>query len=200
MVGTTGSGKSQLSRALFLTVPAPRLVIDPSDSTLTTIPGAVTFSDPARPTNAAGENWRIAATARFVPTDPDDRDAYGALYAWCWAHFPRYVWVDEASFVFPSRGAAKQARRLLIAGRKRQLGHLACHTRPREIDRNLIALASHVFIFELPNPDDVAHVAQMAGIPAALLEAELARLPHHGFLWWNARARTLTACPPLKVR
>src|SRR5574343_1174051 len=83
LTGTTSSGKSTLAKALYLASPARRrLVIDPVGSDLTVVPGTVTFSDPNRATNRAGENWRQAAHARYLPADPDDLDAYGALYRW----------------------------------------------------------------------------------------------------------------------
>jgi hypothetical protein len=78
------------------------------------------------------------------------------------------------------------------------LGHAACHTRPRDVDRNLIAQAQHVLVFDLPNPDDRRHLAELAGVQPAVLEAAMARLEPYGFLWWDQRARRLRACPPLR--
>lgn len=187
-----------MARRLFLSTPAPRLVVDPNDSSLTAIAGAVTFSDASRPTNERGEAWRTAATARFVPDDPADRAAYNELYRWVWAHFPRYLWLDEAADAAPANGCPALVRRVIQQGAKRSLGHLACHTRPRELARNLIAQAQHVFVFELPNPDDRDHIARIAGIPREVIEAELGRLEPHGFLWWQQAERRLTVCRPLR--
>lgn len=191
VTGATGTGKSTLSRRLFLSAEAPRLVVDPADSELTAVPGAVTFSDPRRPPRAD--------TARFVPRDPADRDAYDAVYRWAWEHFPRYVWLDEAAQAAPAQGYPRWLNTYVVQGRKRGLGHLTCHTRPREVARNLIAQAAHLVCFDLPLPDDRRHVAELVGLPPATLDAELARLPRRGFLWWDAGARQLTACPPLDV-
>ena len=153
LCGTTSSGKSTLARKLFLNSPAPRLVIDPVGSDLTHIPGCVTFSDPRRSTNSRGENWRDAATARFIPDDPDDDDLYSAVYRWAFAHAPRWVWLDEAEMVLPSTGKQRAGRRFLIQGRKLPTGHLACNPRPVNVDRNLIAQAAHVFVFSTPDRD-----------------------------------------------
>lgn len=153
------------------------------------VPGAVTFRDPLRPP--------AAPTTRFVPTDPYDMDAYDALYRAMFASFPRYVWADEAGIVLPVAGVPKGARILLVQGRKRSIGHLALHTRPREVDSNLIAQAAHVAVFDLPNPDDRKRVAELCGIPPRELDGMVAGLPEHGFLWWAQRDRALTICAPL---
>ncbi len=189
MTGATSTGKSHLARQLFRTAAAPRLVIDPADSDLTMVPGARTYRDPMRPPDAP--------TIRFVPDDPGDLDAYDAVYRWAFNHFPRYVWVDEAGIVLPVHKVPRWARTLLVQGRKREIGHLALHTRPREVDPNLIAQAAHLAVFDLPNPDDRRRIAELAGIPPRDLDAMIAGLPEHGFLWWNQRARLLTVCDPL---
>lgn len=159
---------------------------------MTDLPGAVPFSDPLRPP-------RDAATARFVPLDPADRDAYDAVYRWAFESYPRYVWLDEAGQAAPAQGPQRGwLNTYLVQGRKRSLGHLACHTRPREVNRNLIAQAAHVLIFDTPNPDDRRHLADLVGLPVADLEAALFALPKFGFLWWNGD--TLTECPPLSLK
>ncbi len=195
LVGATRTGKSHLARRLFLSAAAPRLVIDPADSKLTEIPGAVTFSDPTRASNDAGEYWTQAANARFVPSDPEDRDAYDAVYSWAFARYPRMVWCDEAGMVLPASGYPKRANAYVVQGAKRMLGHIACHTRPVEIARNLIAQAQHIFIFDLPHPADRATIAEVAGIDRATLEGHMAVLGKWEFLWWSQLDRQLTICP-----
>jgi len=158
----------------------------------------VTFSDPSRSTNRSGENWREAATARFLPNDPDDLDAYNAVYRWAFDHFPRWVWCDEAGIVLPVRKCPPAGRRYIVQGSKRELGHLACHTRPREVDRSLIANAAHVIAFDLPNPDDRKHVADLCGIPPAQFDHAMRSLGPREFVWWNVGARRLISCPALR--
>lgn len=191
MTGKTRSGKSLLARTVFLSAAAPRLIIDPADSDLTDVPGAVTFRDAKRPP-------ADAATARFVPRDPADRNEYDLVYRWAFERYPRFVWLDEAGQAAPAQGGSRWLNTYLVQGAKRSLGHIACHGRPREINRNLIGSASHVLIFELPNPDDRRHLADLVGLPVAELEADLFALPPHGFLWWDSE--TLWSCPPLRVK
>ena len=199
LTGMTGSGKSTLAKALFLSTPAPRLVIDPADSDLTNIPGAVTFTNPRQRLNAAGEDWRQAAVARFVPDDPDDLQGYSDVYRWAYAQGrPRYIWCDEAGIVLPSSGGNPGGRKVLLAGRKIPIGHLGCHTRPRNMDRDLIAQASHVFVFRTPGAPDRRYLAENMGVDLGRFEAGHAALEDHGCLWWNTRAGTLTILDPLR--
>jgi hypothetical protein len=202
VTGITRSGKSSLARALTLASKTRRLIIDPADdvSGVTSIAGEVVFSDPLRRLNSRGEDWHAAAWARFVPTDPFDLEVYDALYRWAFHAGPRMIWCDEAGMVMPARRASPAVRRYLVQGAKRGLGHIACHTRPREVDPNLLALSAHLVVFDLPNPADVAHVAQACGLPAGELQAELRRLEPHGFVWVDRAAKTMFVNPPLRSR
>jgi DNA helicase HerA-like ATPase len=165
-------------------------VIDPSDSELLAgIPGQVTFHDPHQVPDAD--------TARFVPRDPGDRDTYEALYRWVFEHFPRYVLLDEAGIAAPANGSPPWVRTVVIQGRKRSIGHVACHTRPREVDKNLIAQAQHVLVFGCVDPDDRKHLAAQIGLPADELTTALAELDPFEYLWWRQRERVLMHCPAL---
>lgn len=204
IVGYTGSGKSTLARSIFGTVQGPRFIIDPSDSSLTADVArfGATVHGPPDPEAVAAQLDEHAAldTIRYVPNDPTDRAEYDAVYRWLFDHFPRFTWLDEAGLAAPARRAPNMVTRYLVQGRKRQLGHLACHTRPREVSRNLIAQSQHVALFALPNPDDRDHVASAVGLTPSTLEQHMGELEPHGFLWWNVRTRDLTLCPPLDVQ
>jgi hypothetical protein len=87
---------------------------------------------------------------------------------------------------------------LIVQGRKRMIGHYACHTRPREVEPNLIAQAAHVFVFDTPNPDDRKRLADLMGVDPGQFDELVGGLPEYGFLWLDRRAKTLTECPPLR--
>lgn len=210
IVGRTGSGKSHAARSMFLSAAAPRLVVDPNASDLTAVPGAVTVPRApararlARATDAAMVRAELdqaaeqhADTIRYVPADPFAAEEYQAVYAWAFEHAPRFVWTDEAGIVAPANGSPKAFRRYLVQGRKRQLGHLACHTRPLEMDRNIIAQANHVLLFDLPHPDDRVLTARLMGVPTGELSGALDALGDFEFLWFDVARKELTHCPAL---
>ena len=210
IVGRTGSGKSHAARSLFLSAAEPRLVVDPNASTLTDVPGAVTVpraparASLARTTDArtvrAELAWALeqgAGTIRYVPADPFSADEYHAVYAWAFDNAPRFTWTDEAGIVAPANGSPKAFRRYLVQGRKRMLGHLACHTRPLEFDRNILSQANHVLLFDLPHPQDRKLVSELTSVPPRLLDSALEDLDEFEFLWFDVATKHLTHCPAL---
>lgn len=190
LVGLTGSGKSELARLLARSAARYAgpdaglvLIIDPAGSDTTRLPGAVTFHDPHRPTNSKGEDWTRAGIARYVPTDPLDLDAYHQLYRVAWslrteAGQPRpvWIWLDEAGIPMPAHGAPAGGRRYVVQGRKRALGQLAAHTRPRDIDKYVVGQAAWWIVFFTPDPDDRAFLAKKAGITVPAFEELHAQL------------------------
>lgn len=191
ILGRSGSGKSTLARALFLSAAAPRLVIDPADSELTAIPGAVTFHDARR------IPWADGATLRFVPRHSDDRAGYEALYRGILAHGRVYVWLDEPEDAAPATGYPKAGKSAVVRGRKLWIGHQTCATEPVNIAVHLKRNADHVFGFDLPLEDDRKHIARAIGVPLEVIEAAQAALDPFGFWWFDRRARELTICPPV---
>lgn len=199
VVGDTGSGKSELAKQLFLATPlmtpsgkrARRIIIDPADSSLTATAADITFNDPKRVPDCA--------TARFVPKDPDDKEAYNTLYRWVFDRFPAYVWLDEANIAAPVNGYPKWANTYVVQGRKRGLGHLACDTRPRGVCKNFIAQAQHVFIFALATTDDRKYLAENIGVSFSQLEELMQALPEYGFIHYDRRSKTLFVCDPLDL-
>jgi hypothetical protein len=172
-------------------------VIDPTDSSLLgSIPGTETFRDPGE---LHTDRVRDAATARFVPADPYDPDAYDAVYRFVFEHFPRYVLLDEAAFAAPASGPPRWVRSVMIQGAKRMIGHVVCHTRPREVDKNVIAQAQHVLVFGCVDPEDRKHLAGQIGVPLGVLDDALAQLVPRGFLWWQQLERELVICPPFEA-
>lgn len=168
-------------------------MVDPSHSDLFDfIPAEATFSDPRR--------WPDAATRRFIPRDPGDLDTYDELYRQLYTrHFPQFVLCDEIGMVAPAKGSPRWVRTVYVQGRKRSIGHWGCHTRPREVDPNAIAQAQHVFVADLPNPDDRRRIAELADVPPDTLNGLLQQLQEFGFLWIKRRPpRQIVVCPPLR--
>lgn len=223
-VGPTGCGKSTVVDGLFASLDGlgRRLVIDPADSQATLVPGAKTVNGPdndrladdvvIRQVMTALEQQRDAATLRFVPGDPARWSEYEGAYRWALERSPVFVWLDEAFYAMPSQGKMPPAaRRYLIWGRKYQAGHMACHTRPVEIDRNLLVQAAHVLTWRQPLRDDLKVLAEQFGMDprdlwALMAELEPARLPDGtahptatGFLWFDRRRNEVTIQPPAEL-
>lgn len=185
ILGRTGTGKSRLARALAESIRrhtgdrARQVILDPVGATMCELPGAVTVRRPVLLDKALEQS----AVVRLVPVDPYDLNVWGEAYRWAWDRGPSHVWCDEAGFILPARGAPRSGLRFLTQGRKFQMGHLACHTRPRDIARDLIAQAEHLAVFDLPNPDDVAHVADVFGMRRLELDDAIRALGPFEFLW-----------------
>lgn len=208
IVGATGSGKSVLARALFESAAGVRLVVDPAGSSGTKLPGCATVIGPESPNlrgsalvrevyarlTAAAEG---AATVRYVPYLPDRLPEYDAVYRWAFDRPPMFVWADEMGSIAPAHGTPPQVRRFLTQGRKRELGHLGCHTRPREVNANMIGQSQHLAVFRLDRPDDLRYIAESIGEDHRDLAARLRALPEHGFLWRDQRRGTTVECDPL---
>lgn len=197
LCGTTGEGKSLLSRSLFQAAPAPKVVVDPVGSSMTAEIGPmVTFRDPTRLPDAA--------VTRFVPYDPQDLDAYEVLHQRLWARLKRavaagdsrwwslWMWWDEAGMVMPVHKAPPSAVSMVVTGRKWNIGGAACHTRPREVHRQVPAQSQHAVIFGLGLDEDRAYVAGQCSISKAELDQVLDELPSGpGCVWWELCSRTL---------
>ena len=116
VTGASDTGKSVIARTIFETVTGHKGIIDPTDSELTDVPGAVVFRDPLA-VDLTLHLWR------FVPIDPEDRDAYDALYGRVnRLPGPFFIWDDECRFSCPSSGGAPGPRTYLATKRKRQMG------------------------------------------------------------------------------
>jgi hypothetical protein len=194
LVGETGTGKSHLLRALLLSTSGRRLVLDPGDSdVLDHLPGGVTFHDPKR--------WPdVGALARFVPPDPLDLDAYDELYRRAFALGRTLVACDEMGLVMPSQAQVpRNAMTYVIAGRKRECGHLGCHTRPVDVSPKATSVVQHVFAFRLPLPEDRRRIGAIAGVEPRTIDQLQPELGEHGFMWVDRRAARVTLCPPLTV-
>lgn len=209
LVGHTGCGKSTVARMIAQGYDGPLLIIDPADSTITDLPGARQVRGPAArglrdqdvhdQVVAALEAAAEARVIRWVPGEADRLSEYDAVYRWAFGRrYPGLVWLDEAGIAAPANGCPRAVTTYLVQGRKRRLAHLACHTRPREISRNLIAQAQHVLVWNLPNPDDVKAVADQAGIPAAELAERLRQLPEHGYVYFDQRTHQLVDIEPVR--
>jgi len=191
VVGMTESGKSWIARQIFLAAAGPKLVIDPTDSEICDVPGAVVARDPERVDLSA-------PVSRFVPRDPCDLKAYDTLYGRINAlPGPFYVWDDECRFSMPANGTPPQARTYVITKRKRQMGWLGCNTRALDLFKECKGAARHIISTEMGSTDDREDLAKYLSIRPGEMDAIYSELEPFGFWWFTRRDRTVTVCPPI---
>lgn len=179
-------------------------------SDMTTLPGVVDFSDPTQLAAKVAEAEEQGGNVRYLARDPYDLDQWDPLYDGILS-LPgnAYVWCDEAGVVFPSSGTPKRARGCVIHLRKYGKGHLACHTRPVEIDRNLRAQSRWWAVFFTPHEADqdtlaaglgCRNRAEFAGYMAELQTTVSPDGVPHGFLWCQTDRfpPTIIISPPLE--
>jgi hypothetical protein len=194
LTGYTGCGKSTLGVWLLSRCPPLRVIIDPSGSAVTDIPGVWSTADPTATT------WPDEAhTVRFVPERSLDLAAYDRIYralgdglkAGRWPHVT--VLCDEAESVMPANRCPPEASQFVFAGRKWGTGHIACSTRPYNVAVALKSNLSAAALFVLPERRDRETIAGNLGIPLAQLEELWKALPPQSksFLWWEQETRSI---------
>lgn len=172
----------------------PKGIIDPTDSELCAADRPPVWRDPLA-VDLTAPTWR------FVPTDPEDRDAYDALYGRInRLPGPMWIWDDECRFSVPATGCPPAAKTYIVTKRKREMGWCAANTRPLGVYREAKGSAKHILSTMLYGRDEREELARHMSLPLVTLEgayAELATMGLGAFLWWHVRTRELQLCPPL---
>lgn len=200
--GRTGTGKSVLAHFLFRTLPVRlptdsnpkafwRIAIDITDSI---VDDSLTFSDPN------DIPWGESASLRFLPTDirslTQDVDD---LYTNAFFHGSCWLWLDEANEVSSAHATIPGLRKVLLQGRKEQVGNCAVTPRPVDINKSIITQSEHLFLFPLTDVDDRNRVAKSIGMDPDTFDQVMGSLPPFGYLWFDVRSGTVFSMPPLSV-
>lgn len=197
--GMTGSGKSVLAHYLFRSVPNRlptdknpmgfwRMIIDVTDSV---IDDSLTFYDPrAIP-------WDEAASLRFVPDIANLEENINAVYEEIMNHGSCWVWLDEANEVSSAHRTIVGLRRILLQGRKFQIGNVSVTPRPVDITKSITTQSEHHFIFTLIETDDRKRVAKNIGLELEEFDAVMETLEPFGYLWFSIRDKTVYEMPAL---
>lgn len=96
------------------------------------------------------------------------------VYAWG----NRFLFVDEADQVMPSRAIGPAAKELVDLGRHRNIGLLCVTRRIADLDKCPVAQANKLFIFKTTLPQDIEY---LRGFVAEAPQAKL--LEGHRFLY-----------------
>jgi hypothetical protein len=199
--GRTGTGKSILAHYLYRSVPVPHdkeetafpfwvICIDVSDSVWD---DALTFTDP---TNIP---WDQSYRLRFVPDVEVLESAIDTLYQNIILHGNCWVWLDEANEVSTAHRTIIGLRKVLLRGRKEQIGHCSATPRPADISRSILSQADHFFMFALSDPDDRLKLAKRVNMTLEEFDYRIASLPEFGYLWYDVRQGVVYEMPPLPL-
>lgn len=202
-VGRKGSGKSAAARMLYGHWPgADRVVIDVNGDAdpgpdAKRISGDPPAKLPEREHGQPVNLWYVADPMRATYRDDLDRAVRLAL-------FPRdrrtVLWVDEIGEVTQVNKTPPHLRTLLQQSRHFNASAILCGPRPVNIDSLCIAQADRVLIFDLPNPNDRARVADVIGWPPGAFDDACRQVRREGrfwFLMYVAAEHELYLCPPL---
>lgn len=211
--GRKGSGKSVLARRFFDAYPYDRLVIDPTgDVREGLVETGVKFVDLTEPmptrfpraadTSHLDQTSDEPMTAVYVPDmgSAEAEDEMDRALGLGLRNGRTAVWVDEIGTLTSNGRTPPNLRRALHHGRHSQLTLIMCGPRPKDIDPLCVSQADHVFTFDTPNPMDRKRLAENLGWPPALFDDAVRQLGPHEYLWFDARAHTLTWMPKLPPR
>lgn len=200
--GRTGTGKSVLAHFLFRTIPVRlptksnqnafwRIAIDITDSI---VDDALTFADPN------DIPWGESPSLRFLPTDistlTQDVDT---LYTNVFFHGNCWVWLDEANEVSSAHSTIPGLRKVLLQGRKEQVGQCSVTPRPVDINKSIVTQSEHLFLFPLTDIDDRNRVSKNIGMDPEEFDTVMGSLPPYGYLWFDVRSGTVFSMPPLPL-
>ena len=190
IIGSTGSGKSELARHLFEAARCRRVLVDSKRTW--TIPGV-------QPVSALSQIDWTAAVIHVQPPGWRDRGYSDELYGQILRRLRHaLVWTDEAYGVSSSGWPGSSVDAFQATGRELELGHLACMQRPVHAAVTLATEAEHVFLFPpLKRNDLETALGGLSFVDTAEVERLCADVPRYGYLWLNARDRDLQIGDPL---
>lgn len=184
----TGTGKSELARALWIGQRDPRICIDVKNDLGERLPGIPTIDAPSEVLDSP--------IVRAVPPDPSDERWYDAIYTAAFNQGDTLIWLDEANEVTKPNYVPKSIRKYVLQGRSRGCGHMACTPRPADVHPVFASQAGHVFVFRIQHPRDRKAISEMIGVPPAKIEALLDELQDYWFIHYETALDEAIPCAP----
>lgn len=186
LVGTTGSGKTALARALLCNRPDV-VIVDPKAGFEWTgkhspkVKGITTYDE--RDVLA----WEGPAPIIYRPSIEMAASGLAWFWSWVWHRSHTLVYIDEVSMLCPRRGVIPTGlARAVQQGRQREIAVWSATQRPANIPIPLISESEHVFAFRLRNPDDLKRIADYTSP-----EVRTNPVGGHDFYYKNDRDTTL---------
>lgn len=205
VVGMQGSGKSELVRWLWSQLDNRRVLVDSKREWR--VPGVDRVTLTAQTLDEAiaevAERVDLEAPVLHVRPawlgQPGSKEQLTALYgALDRIRGPLTVWTDEAYAVSSASWAPPGLLELQVGARARGHGHFVATQRPRNIAKELLTEADHVFLFPPLDVEDL--VESRRGMPFLPQQQALeltADVPQHGYLWVDRHTRRADIGDPL---
>lgn len=188
IVGTTGSGKTTLAKALLYGLPNV-VILDPKHTfRLPETWQHVTLTDMGEVQRFKGPETMI-----FRPT-LDEMDTMlsqrtsDPFFHWVFERGNTYLYIDEVMRVTAGNRIGKGYATVLQLGRERGIGCWSATQRPANIPLVVMTESEHYFVFRLRNIEDRRRIYEYTGYP------EFLQIPRdeHGFYYYNDRNSQIT--------
>lgn len=201
--GDTGAGKSELINFLWEGFRCQRILADTKDEF--SVPNPARPEEMLQPVHDPGDvDWR-APVIHYVPST-DEPEEMGELFELAY-RMPgaRVVAVHELSDVcgFNANKTPGSFNSYVSKGRAHGKGLLGGSQLPVNMPTRAATLAQHIMVAvpRFVREDDMRAIAKAVGQETDVLNRQLdelhATFGDHAYVWFNRRARTLSACRPL---
>jgi DNA helicase HerA-like ATPase len=176
IVGTTGSGKTTLAKALLYGSPNV-IILDPKRTF--TLPD--TWKHETYTALREIENHRGPQTAIYRPTIDELETGVEGFFEWVFERGNTLLYIDEVMRVTRATRIGRGYATCLQLGRERGVGVWSATQRPANIPLVVMTESEHYFVFRLRNIEDRRRIYDYTGHP------EFLKMPRdqYGFWYYN---------------